>query len=414
MSVTGNKRVSQLVELTSNEIQPNDLFLIIDATARESKKIKASELEIYLQGSGSFVMNADTASYIIGNRVDGAVSLALMAYSSSTSLYSLLSNQSISSSRCITASYALNGGNSGTSASYLIYLGNPNGTSSYSMRTLLSDVASTSNFLSYFGGNNGTASYAISTKNVVNADTASYLNYSIGASVATASYAYVAQTAYSGFSNSSSYLIYSPNNGTASYAMTAKTFANIITNRGVYLADTQSTVLAQIDSVDVYWSTNGMARTPIEVVGTIVIPFTSSIVTDGDIYLSVINRNTGVETILDSTSIYFNLSPTTEIISGSIKQPFTLLGQSNLYGSYFLFVSSSNNLQIEPSRMVRFNISSETDNFNIRSDVPIKFDVVPENTAIFTFTSIDGGPFTDNTNGLLEMLLQLYRLCLWL
>ena len=54
MPTIGNKRVTQLVELTSNEVIPEDLFLIIDVNANESKKIRVSELGVWLQSSGSF------------------------------------------------------------------------------------------------------------------------------------------------------------------------------------------------------------------------------------------------------------------------------------------------------------------------------------------------------------------------
>jgi hypothetical protein len=402
MTIVGNKRVSQLVELTSDEIQPNDLFLIIDATARESKNIKVSELEIYLQGSGSIVTNAISSSYVPGSGVDGPV---LLANSSSTSLYAVVAGFAKSASYATTASFALNGGNNSSSgsasASYLVYTGSPNGTASYSMRTLFSDVASTANFLSYFGGNNGTASYAMTTQTILrtkNADTASYFLNGPGSSVATASYAFVAEVANSGNSTSSSFLVYSTNNGTASYAMSAQKFANVITDQGIFLANTQSNIEAQLDGVDILWSTTGVARTPIQAAGTIKIPFTSSAVTSGTVYLSAIDRNTGFETILDSTPITFNLSPSMGTYgnndSGSIRQTFNLMGQASLYGSYLIFVSASNNLQIESTRTVRFNIASETDTFSVYAAMPITFSVYPSQS-LFTYSSVDGPLFTD-------------------
>jgi hypothetical protein len=403
---TGNKRVSQLVELTSEEIQPNDLFLIIDATARESKKIKASELDIWLHGSGSVVVTAETASYILGTNVAGAVALANYAYSASTALLANSASWSpfsISSSYALTASYALvasGSGGSSASSSYLIYVGSPNGTASYAIQSLTSFFSNTASYLSYFGGNNGTASYAISAGNVNRAkysDTASYFLSGPGASVATASYAFVAEVANSGTSDSSSYLIYSPNNGTASYAMSAKTFANIITDKGIFLADTQSYIKSQLDGVDVLWSTFGNARTPIEAVGTVIVPFTSSAPTNGTLYLAALDINTGLETIFDSTPIYFNISPTVGTYgnynSGSVKQMFSLMGQSNLYGTYMVYVSASNNLQLDSARTVRFNIASETDTFDVYStNVPIQFSSYPT-SSLFTFTSNIGGPF---------------------
>ena len=413
MSDIGNKRVSQLTSLTSTEVQPDDLLLIIDVTARESKNITVSALEVYLQGSGSLVENAISASYVPGSGVGGAVALANMAYSSSTSLYALLTSQSlssISSSYAKTASYALNAGESSDSASYLIYSGFPNGTASYSLQSLSSNVASTANFLTYFGGNNGTASYAINTQNTQHAilsDTASYVNSNI-VSVSTASYALVAQTSLSGLADSASYLIFSPNNGTASYAMAAQSFANVITDQGVFLATTQSSVEAQLDDVDILWSTTGLARTPIEVFGTIKIPFTASMITDGTIYLGTIDRNTGFQNVLDSSPITFNLGSMMgsygNYESGSVRQTFNLMGQADLYGSYLVFVSASNNLQIDSTRAVRFNIATESDTFNVYPNVPIHIDVTPSNSALFTFTSTDGGPFQDYTVGLLNTM----------
>jgi len=411
MPTTGNKRVSQLVELTSAEVQPNDLFLIIDVTARESKRIKASELDIWIRGTGSVVVNAGTASYVLGSNVDGYV---LNSYNANTALVALNANQANTATNATsasfadfaqTASFALN--NSSNSSSFLIYSGVPNGTASYALIAANSVTSNVTSKLLYFGGDNGTASYAIKTgqvNNAVNADTASYLNNTTGASIATASYAFVAQVANSGFSNSSSYLISSPNNGTASYALKAKSFANIISCQGVFLANTQSATKSQLDTVDIFWSTSGSARTPIESMGTLKIPFTSSAPTTGTLYMAVLDRNTGMQTVLDSTSIDFKLSPTLgtwgNYDSGSIKQPFSLMGQASLYGSYMVFISASNNLEIDSTRTSRFNIQSESDNFSEYSNEPISFDVYPSNTATFTFTSTDGGPFTDNTVGL--------------
>ena len=52
---SGNKRVSQLIELTSAEVANDDLFLIIDSSAYESKKIKVNNLSAYLNASGSII-----------------------------------------------------------------------------------------------------------------------------------------------------------------------------------------------------------------------------------------------------------------------------------------------------------------------------------------------------------------------
>ena len=64
----GNKKVSQLIELTPTEVSTDDLFLIIDSSAKESKKIQASNLIAWLNGSGSIYATnailAATASYV--------------------------------------------------------------------------------------------------------------------------------------------------------------------------------------------------------------------------------------------------------------------------------------------------------------------------------------------------------------
>lgn len=410
---TGNKRVSQLVELTSAQMQPGDWLLIIDVTAKESKKIKASELSIFLNGTGSTAISALTASYILGSNVDGPVKSASFANSSSTSLYALTAGNVISASYSLTSSFALNAGTSApsVSSSFLIYTGSPNGTASYAVKALSSTISDASNFLNYFGGNNGTASYAITTQNVnhaTNADTASYVNTSL-ITVSTASYAHQSDLTYlSQFANSASYLIYSGNNnGTASYAMAAKSFANIIVNYGVYQATTQSAYKSQLDDVDILWSTSTQARTPIEAIGTVIVPFTSSAPTIGTIYLSAIDRNTGVQTILDSTTVNFTMSPTMgawgNFNSGSVSNTFSLIGQANLYGSYIVFVSSSNNIQIDTTRNVRFNISSESDTFATYTNNPIGFNVTPS-SSLLTFSSTDGPIFNDYYQGLVQTM----------
>ena len=223
----GNKRISQLVELTSNQVQLDDLFAIVDITARETKKIKASELSLWLNASGSInsihSINSDTASYILGSGVNGTVSsssfssIALNAISSS---FASLALNAISSSFSRTASFALNAGASSTSASYLIYSGFANGTSSFSLKSSLSDFASTAGFLQYFGGNNGTASFAIATGDVVHADTASYFD-NFG-SVASASHADVSDR------------IASDMVGTSSIALQALSLAGSMNNYGVF------------------------------------------------------------------------------------------------------------------------------------------------------------------------------------
>jgi hypothetical protein len=415
MPITGNKRVTQLVELTSNEVIPEDLLYIVDVNANESKRIKASEFGLWLKSSGSFyairAILADTASYILGSNIDGLVNSSSYALSSSVSSLAQISSQSlnvISSSYALTASFALNSNSSGSdTASYLLYQGVPNGTASYALNAFSADSSTVTSFLQYFGGNNGTASFAITTQNVLHtltADTASYFNnIDTGSSVATSSYAFFAQQ--SDPSNSASFLVFLPNNGTASYAMAAQGVAGI-KDYGIFLANTQSSYLAQLDDVDVIWSIQTDARTPIEAIGTVIVPFTSSIPTNGTIYLSAIDRNTGFETLIDSTPISVNLSPTIgnwgSYNSGTIKTTFSLIGQPSLYGSYIVFVSSSNNIQIESTRIVRFDVSSESDTVSSYVNVPLSFSAVP-NSITFSFTNNAGTLLTNSLDGMLAI-----------
>jgi hypothetical protein len=82
-------------------------------------------------------------------------------------------------------------------------------------------------------------------------------------------------------------------------------------------------------------------------------------------------------------------------LSGAIKIPFSLMGSTPMTGTYLVYVSaSSNNINLEPTRTTRFNIDSAAGNFGVSSGEPIQFTDTPTNT-VLTFTSTDGGPFTD-------------------
>ena len=412
MPNTGNQVLTNLVELTAQEVQPDDVFLIVDVNANESKQIQAYELAAWLNASGSLYAiyainaeNASTASYILGSGVYGLVLSASYSNTSSFSNTTLFVN---SSSYALSSSYAANVSTASiTTASYLLYLGTPNGTASYALNSsnsLVSNVSFIASNLNY--PNTSTALYAVTAQNAtnsINASTASYLNSTIG-SVATASYANFAASTPVG---SSSYLIYTPfgsNNGTASCAIVAKSIANVMLNYGIFPAFTQSTFESQLDDVDILWSTGLGAPTPIEAMGTMIIPFTASYPTTGTIYLATIDRNTGFETMLDITPLTTSISSIMGSYgnygSGTIEMPFSLMGQSNYYGSYIVFVSSSNNIILEPSRSVRFKISSNSDTVNVYPTVPLIFSAYSSPPALFTFTSNAGGPFTDYSPGL--------------
>jgi hypothetical protein len=409
----GNKRCSQLIQLTAAEVQPDDLFYIVDTSARESKKISADQLISYLNMSGSlyalYSVNSDTASFILGSGVFGAVSSSLTSSFTTNAMSSSWSANALSSSWSTTCSFSLNGeiGDAQT-ASFLKYQGVFNGTASYALSSSVVINAFTASFLQYnIGENNGTSSYSIRTQNVdraITADTASYFNATIG-SVAHANEADHSTTSdYSLTSETASYLQYSPNNGTASYAIKAGTSAGGRSDFGVFLAITQSNQSSALDDVNVNYSLNTTATTTVEAHGTVVVSFTSSIPVSETMTLAVKSRETGIETTFDTIPIYFNLSPIVgdwnTLASGSIKIPFTLLGQSDLFGHYKVYVTASSNvINIEPSRLVRFNISSESDAVSVNVGDTMQFLVNPSSSLLY-FSSSLNGPFYDYLPGL--------------
>lgn len=409
MALIGNEKVSQLVEITAPEIAPNDLFYIVDSSARESKKMQAYQLAVYLNSSGSIqashAITADTASFVLPGGITFTVPSASLALLAASALSASWAAFAVSSSWSTTASYAVNGevGESQT-ASYLKYQGFPNGTASFALTASTVRNAFSASFLVYpppFGTNNGTASYALAAQNVnhsTTSDTASYLqggSFTVDSAsyAGKASLADVAQTA-----NVATYLEFSPMNGTASYALTAGGFSNALHDYGVFYALQQSASISQLDDVYVYSSLATPSQTNIEAVGTIVVPYTSSIPVNEILNLVVKDRDTGVETIIDFTPVYYSLSPTIgdweNYNSGSIKIPYTLMGTSSMLGDYVIFVSASSNIYIEPLRINKFSISSVSDVLTVNSGLPLEFYLFPTTIPV-TFLSDAGGPFTD-------------------
>ena len=232
-----NERVSQLIELSANELQTNDLFLITDMSLKESKKLELSSLITFLQYSASWnavhAIYSDSASYVPALGVDGTVR------SASNAIWAINSGHSIIADSCVSASWADRSGHA-DSASWapppVIGV-----TSSYALRAGLSDYAGTAYFLYYNGQPNGTASWAISSSFALNtghvnqADTSSYLLYQ-GFPNGTASYALNAMSA--SFANTAAYALYS--------VSMVKAFAQITWSAGVALP--QITVQSNIGS----------------------------------------------------------------------------------------------------------------------------------------------------------------------
>lgn len=400
-----HKRVSQLVELTAAEVAGGDWFYIIDVSSKEGKKIQTSQLGAYLNASGSFtVIQADTASYVLGSDVHGSVSSASFADSSLATISASYSDRSFSSSYSNTASFAMNSiagsstSSSWASASLSASWADRSGTS------LNSVVAS-----SLIYPNSSTASYAIKAQLV---DTASYSKTasfiaSSGVSVTSASYAN-----RSGFSSTSDIANVSlelnyPNSSTASYAIIAENFVyNHYVDYGVFLAMTQSISASQLDCVEVSSSTGTIKQTNVSVMGTVIIPYTSSIAVDESLTLKIKSRDTGIETTLDSTPIYHDMSRTLNafgsVLSGSLKVPFVLEGSSSLLGNYMVFVTgSSSKIQIEPTRVNRFNLSSLSDSLIVSSNEVLMFNLSSLFVPTMSFSSSLGGPFFDTLENML-------------
>jgi len=401
---SGNKRVSQLVELTANETQLDDLFLVIDSSARESKRMQSSQLAAWLTMSGSLSVShattADTASYISISNVVGTINSASYANRSTTASYAHIASQSISASYAGTSSYAINS-NAGTTlftaSLYPI-------TSSWAVNAVSTTLAQSASFLRYLGVSNGTASYALTTQNVnhaTTADSASYFNNPFHP-VATASFA--EKSALCDNAGTASFLAYSPNNGTASYAIRAGNIDNNFSDFGIFLAITQSTSRSFLDNVGIISYLTNNATSSIEAMGNVKVPFTASVPISGLVKLIAVKRISGEEIFMDSSSIDVNISPIIATwgayATGTISFPFSLMGQSPMSGSYSVYVSSSNNVYLEPNRTVRFNISSKSDSVSVGVAEPLQFSYTPASTLI-GFSSSLGGQFNDNNVNIL-------------
>jgi hypothetical protein len=434
----GNKRVSQLVELTSAEVSSNDLFLIIDTSAGESKKIQVDQLSAYLNESGSIIAIhadvADVANFVLGSNVSGTV---LSASYSIKSTNSDLSQNSVSSSYANTASYAMNGGSVGSgSSSVSSSWASSSLSSSYfkNANTTINGSGFTTTTVANFG--NGTYIDNSGFLNIPNAganfrsDGATFIdsggnlqvagtsgfedivtsNVSIvatnggitGSLLGTASYALFAQQAVG---LSSSFLVFSPNNGTASYAISAGTTVNRLSNFGIFLPNTQSSYSSNLDNVNISSSLGTNQQTIIEAIGSAILNYTASIQNTSSLNLFLVNRFNGQTSSLDTCQISYNVTPIMNdwdtLSTGSINIPFTLVGQTSLYGNYYIAVTSSNNnVILDHNRNVKFIISSFADGVFGSPDQPVDFFVDPQTYPI-TFSTMTGGPFIDFLPGLL-------------
>lgn len=165
-----NERVSQLLELFATDIQSEDLLLITDMSQRESKKVEMGQLLLFIENSGSFessdALHADTASFILAQNIYGVVPISKIASSSISSSWTAhidTSSYSITSSFSNIANSVITNPTNAITTSFINYTGVPNGSSSYSLRSGISDNSVTSFNLFYNGQPNGTASWAINS-----------------------------------------------------------------------------------------------------------------------------------------------------------------------------------------------------------------------------------------------------------
>ena len=400
-----NRRISELVQLTAAQLAADDLLLVADISAHESKKLQVSDLETFILsasntgsffGTSSWTYNAvnalnapqpSTASYA------NTSSWAYNAITSSAALDALSASYCHSGSYVVTASYAFFAeiqtifssalSDFATTASYLLYVpGMANGTASFALTSSLTDTASLSyiSLLTDTSSFSYTSSYALFAANVINLVIISGSSFDISASWASSSisaeYAITADTA--------SFLNYNGGfNGTASYAITAGTFPSVRIDYGMYQAMTQSAFGAQIDNVTI----NGPKSSSFEAFGSVTVPYSSSQV-DLTSYIELIalNRWSGITASLDKSPLVVNLNGTD---TGSITIPFSLVGEVPLSGSIMIYVTASNGAVISSDRNVKFDITSMATNILVNSAETMSLRIISSSgaPAVVTYTS---------------------------
>lgn len=159
-----NEKVSQMIPLTAAELASDDVFLVVDTSIKQSKKISTLDLLAYFESTGSFNAVTSTtsisASHVPGSGVEGIVLSASHANFSDTASFALnvagASNIITGSLIPITSSY------SKTSSFLLLDAGGSvNGTASFALTSSFVNLSKSSSFLIYNAGlNNGTSSYA--------------------------------------------------------------------------------------------------------------------------------------------------------------------------------------------------------------------------------------------------------------
>ena len=350
-----NKRVSELTQISVGDLSSADLLLLSDVSAQESKKLTLGDLNSYIltdgnlsgsfYGTASWSENSKTASYFAGaiSSASYAVTASFALNGSTNAGSASWASSSLSSSFATTASFAQTVRTAATasfatssrfadSASFVIYTGTNNGT----IQNAINATSATSATSASFASTARSSSYAVTASTALvttsasfasNSNTASFASFAATASVGITTNVQ-ASASWASSSVSSSYSSY------AEEAATAVTASYVTPNLalqqyGIFLAITQSNYRSQLDKVDLDPFLDVPATASIEVAGTMVAPYTSSIILNESVTLYALNRATGQIYTLDSTPIYVNIQGQFSNISASIAA--TVAG--NLNGS---------------------------------------------------------------------------------
>ena len=385
-----NKRVSELAQITPAELDAQDIILVAHMfPSPESKKMTVDDFATYLLSdgniSGSFYGTssyAQTASYALNatTQISSSHSLtsdysyhgdfaftcdqAYNAYAADTASYVKVAQTALTASFG-TATFASNSIYTQT-ASYLLYVpGNSNGTASFALSSLTASYALNA---SNNGGSNGgssswasssiSASYASTTAQAAYAgyaynglrtsladlattasyaNTASFSKTASFASIANISYTSIATQLSASWASSSISSSYANMSSTALTALYCAPNPNTI-QYGIFSAISQSNLNSQIDNISIT-SPQDLTMS-VDVAGTVVIPWTASYITSGNITLNLLNRTNGFNQVLDTCPVYINMGNNVATFSGGLTGSFMGSVTSSILGQVSASIQS--------------------------------------------------------------------------
>jgi hypothetical protein len=381
-----NQRVSELAQITANQVNPLDLILLAHLYPSPlSMKMTMADLSTYILSGGNLTGSfygtsswSQTASYSLNTPIQVTASYALIAGNALNAVSATFASSAGNSTTSISASFATIAGIALTAsfgiatfatsstysktASFLLFVpGSTNGTASYSMTSSNSQTAS---YALNAAGSNITSSYAFTSSNAIISQTSSNVlwdgvsnNGTVFNSVSTSyspesdfsissSHALVADVAFTSISSQvsaswASSSISSSNAITAAYAITASYFIptpNTL-QYGIFQAITQSVTASQVDVVSVVAPYS--LTMSVDVNGSIIIPWTASMLLNESITLNVINRTTGVSHLLDTYPVYINMGNNTAMFSGGLTGSFTGSITSSVQGTIAASIQST-------------------------------------------------------------------------